>query len=51
MRNLRSITCVGWDGRSKPILRYSDELHLSDHLRSSVTVQDRLRHLRRFDGR
>ncbi len=30
----REIVCVGWDGQSKPILRYRDELDLADHLRA-----------------
>jgi hypothetical protein len=32
--NRREIVCVGWDGQSKPILRYRDELELADHMRS-----------------
>lgn len=32
------IVTVGWDGRSQPMLRFRDELHLSDHLRSIVAI-------------
>lgn len=37
----RSVTQVGWDGISQPIYRYTDEMHLSDHLRSIVSTEDR----------
>lgn len=32
------IVTVGWDGASKPMLRFRDELHLPDHLRSIVAT-------------
>lgn len=35
----REVVSVGLDGRSQPMLRYRDELHLADHLRSIVTVE------------
>lgn len=37
----REVVSVGWDGRSRPILRYADELHLPDHARSVVRAEDR----------
>ena len=33
----REIVCVGWDGQSKPIYRYRDELDLPDHQQTRVT--------------
>lgn len=32
----RQVKAVGWDGRNQPMLRYADEMHLPDHLRSVV---------------
>lgn len=37
----REVVTVGWDGASKPMLRYADELGLSDHERSIVSAADR----------
>jgi hypothetical protein len=36
----RQVMVVGYDGRSNPILRYSDEIGLPDHERASVDVQE-----------
>lgn len=37
----REVVSVGLDGRSRPMLRYRDELHLPEHERSIVTPEDR----------
>ena len=37
----REVVVVGWDGKSQPIRRYADELHLPDHLRAVVKAEDR----------
>ena len=37
----REVVSVGWDGASRPMLRYRDELHLPDHARSIVSPADR----------
>lgn len=37
----RELVVVGWDGASKPMLRYRDELKLPDHARSIVSAEDR----------
>lgn len=34
----REVVTVGWDGRSRAMLRYADELHLPDYARSIVKV-------------
>lgn len=33
---VRKVVVVGWDGRSNPMLRYADEMHLPDYARSLV---------------
>ena len=33
----RDTVVVGWDGRSRPMIRYADELHLPDSQRSIVS--------------
>lgn len=40
-RPQRRIVSVGLDGRSQPMWRYRDELHLPDHQRSIVAPEDR----------
>jgi hypothetical protein len=34
----RDTVVVGWDGRSQPMLRYADEMHLPDSQRSVVAA-------------
>lgn len=41
MSTPRPVVVVGLDGRSQPMYRYQDELHLADHLRSIVAAEDR----------
>lgn len=36
MPTTRDVVCVGMDGRSRPILRYADQLHLPEWERDSV---------------
>jgi hypothetical protein len=36
----RRITQVGWDGRSQPMWRYTDELDRPDYARSVVKAED-----------
>lgn len=37
----REVVCVGWDGQSKPILRYRDELDLPEHQQTRVPAPAR----------
>lgn len=40
----RELVVVGWDGASRPMLRYADEMALPDSVRSIVTAEDRARY-------
>jgi hypothetical protein len=33
--------CIGWDGASRPILRYRADMTLPDHQRRTVALEDR----------
>lgn len=37
----RALVVAGWDGRSQPMYRYADEMHLPDATRSIVKPEDR----------